>query len=229
MAGKAPGQGLLPLEERAAWGGACGLGITPSLFLLPFWVPFAVQLGLHCGWLWFTCVVCGALRKETIALVSRWLEDRAHVCRMLSSLFTFLPSKVMRGSHGQMKCPPLHFQPGDQPGMEGAVRRGQGPSRFAVSALGWRARQGCLGDREVGGQWTLLLAQECILSGIMSVNGKKVLHMDRNPYYGGESSSITPLEEVGCPGPRPIPHEPLAWGPEAAPRVFWAGAGGGGP
>ncbi|KAA8591448.1 hypothetical protein FQN60_002391 [Etheostoma spectabile] len=37
---------------------------------------------------------------------------------------------------------------------------------------------------------------ECILSGIMSVNGKKVLHMDRNPYYGGESSSITPLEEV---------------------------------
>uniref|UniRef100_A0A8D0QM61 Rab GDP dissociation inhibitor n=1 Tax=Sus scrofa TaxID=9823 RepID=A0A8D0QM61_PIG len=80
--------------------------------------------------------------------------------------------------------------------MEGAVRRGQGPSRFAVSALGWRARQGCLGDREVGGQWTLLLAQECILSGIMSVNGKKVLHMDRNPYYGGESSSITPLEEL---------------------------------
>uniref|UniRef100_A0A667YSZ3 Rab GDP dissociation inhibitor n=1 Tax=Myripristis murdjan TaxID=586833 RepID=A0A667YSZ3_9TELE len=33
-------------------------------------------------------------------------------------------------------------------------------------------------------------------SGIMSVNGKKVLHMDRNPYYGGESSSITPLEEL---------------------------------
>lgn len=41
-----------------------------------------------------------------------------------------------------------------------------------------------------------LFSQECILSGIMSVNGKKVLHMDRNPYYGGESSSITPLEEV---------------------------------
>lgn len=41
-----------------------------------------------------------------------------------------------------------------------------------------------------------VFVQECILSGIMSVNGKKVLHMDRNPYYGGESSSITPLEEV---------------------------------
>jgi Rab GDP dissociation inhibitor len=28
------------------------------------------------------------------------------------------------------------------------------------------------------------------------VNGKKVLHMDQNPYYGGESASITPLEDV---------------------------------
>uniref|UniRef100_H0WR78 Rab GDP dissociation inhibitor n=1 Tax=Otolemur garnettii TaxID=30611 RepID=H0WR78_OTOGA len=37
---------------------------------------------------------------------------------------------------------------------------------------------------------------ECILSGIMSVNGKKVLHMDQNPYYGGESASITPLEDL---------------------------------
>ncbi|KAB1283518.1 Rab GDP dissociation inhibitor beta [Camelus dromedarius] len=37
---------------------------------------------------------------------------------------------------------------------------------------------------------------ECILSGIMSVNGKKVLHMDRNLYYGGESASITLLEDL---------------------------------
>uniref|UniRef100_A0A8C5MFR4 Rab GDP dissociation inhibitor n=1 Tax=Leptobrachium leishanense TaxID=445787 RepID=A0A8C5MFR4_9ANUR len=37
---------------------------------------------------------------------------------------------------------------------------------------------------------------ECIISGIMSVNGKKVLHMDRNCYYGGESASITPLEDL---------------------------------
>uniref|UniRef100_A0A4X2K7F7 Rab GDP dissociation inhibitor n=1 Tax=Vombatus ursinus TaxID=29139 RepID=A0A4X2K7F7_VOMUR len=37
---------------------------------------------------------------------------------------------------------------------------------------------------------------ECILSRIMSVNGKKVLHMDRNSYYGGESASITPLEDL---------------------------------
>eukprot|EP01100_Stratorugosa_tubuloviscum_P003828 TRINITY_DN1930_c0_g1_i1.p1 TRINITY_DN1930_c0_g1~~TRINITY_DN1930_c0_g1_i1.p1 ORF type:complete len:442 (-),score=237.95 TRINITY_DN1930_c0_g1_i1:143-1468(-) len=32
--------------------------------------------------------------------------------------------------------------------------------------------------------------KECILSGILSVEGKKVLHMDRNNYYGGESASL---------------------------------------
>uniref|UniRef100_A0A3P9JWQ7 Rab GDP dissociation inhibitor n=1 Tax=Oryzias latipes TaxID=8090 RepID=A0A3P9JWQ7_ORYLA len=37
---------------------------------------------------------------------------------------------------------------------------------------------------------------ECILSGIMSVKGKRVLHMDRNSYYGAESASITPLEDL---------------------------------
>ena len=32
--------------------------------------------------------------------------------------------------------------------------------------------------------------KECIISGILSVDGKKVLHMDRNDYYGGESASV---------------------------------------
>jgi Rab GDP dissociation inhibitor len=32
--------------------------------------------------------------------------------------------------------------------------------------------------------------KECILSGVLSVEGKKVLHMDRNSYYGGESASL---------------------------------------
>lgn len=32
---------------------------------------------------------------------------------------------------------------------------------------------------------------ECILSGVLSVEGKKVLHMDRNDYYGGESASLS--------------------------------------
>lgn len=29
--------------------------------------------------------------------------------------------------------------------------------------------------------------KECILSGMLSVSGKKVLHIDRNNYYGGET------------------------------------------
>lgn len=36
---------------------------------------------------------------------------------------------------------------------------------------------------------------ECIISGMLSVSGKKVLHMDRNKYYGGESASL-PLEDL---------------------------------
>lgn len=37
--------------------------------------------------------------------------------------------------------------------------------------------------------------KECILSGLMSGQGKKVLHMDRNSYYGGESASLN-LEQL---------------------------------
>eukprot|EP01087_Luapelamoeba_hula_P004446 TRINITY_DN143_c0_g1_i1.p1 TRINITY_DN143_c0_g1~~TRINITY_DN143_c0_g1_i1.p1 ORF type:complete len:438 (+),score=66.40 TRINITY_DN143_c0_g1_i1:159-1472(+) len=32
--------------------------------------------------------------------------------------------------------------------------------------------------------------KECVLSGLLSVDGRKVLHMDRNNYYGGESASL---------------------------------------
>ncbi|XP_068714728.1 rab GDP dissociation inhibitor alpha-like [Montipora capricornis] len=38
--------------------------------------------------------------------------------------------------------------------------------------------------------------KECLLSGLLSVSGKKVLHMDRQKYYGGESASITPLDDL---------------------------------
>ena len=40
---------------------------------------------------------------------------------------------------------------------------------------------------------------------MLSVSGKKVLHMDRNKYYGGDSASLTPLEDLftkfGMPAP----------------------------
>ena len=32
--------------------------------------------------------------------------------------------------------------------------------------------------------------KECLLAGLLSVDGMKVLHMDRNSYYGGESASL---------------------------------------
>jgi len=32
--------------------------------------------------------------------------------------------------------------------------------------------------------------KECLLSGLLSVNGKKVLHLDRNTYYGAASASL---------------------------------------
>lgn len=38
--------------------------------------------------------------------------------------------------------------------------------------------------------------KECILSGLLSVEGYKVLHMDKNSYYGGESASLN-LNQVG--------------------------------
>jgi len=49
--------------------------------------------------------------------------------------------------------------------------------------------------------------KECILSGLLSVAGKKVLHVDRNNYYGGESASlnITNLFEKFRPGEAPNP------------------------
>ena len=40
---------------------------------------------------------------------------------------------------------------------------------------------------------------ECILSGLLSVEGKKVLHMDRNDYYGGDSASLN-LTQVSFTG-----------------------------
>jgi Rab GDP dissociation inhibitor len=47
--------------------------------------------------------------------------------------------------------------------------------------------------------------KECILSGLLSVSGKKVLHLDRNDYYGGDCASlnITNLWQKFRPGTEP--------------------------
>ena len=45
---------------------------------------------------------------------------------------------------------------------------------------------------------------ECILSGVLSVEGKKVLHMDRNDYYGGESASLNLQQVRFLKSPMPV-------------------------
>jgi len=49
--------------------------------------------------------------------------------------------------------------------------------------------------------------KECILSGLLSVSGKKVLHVDRNNYYGGDCASlnITNIWSKFKPGEKPPP------------------------
>jgi Rab GDP dissociation inhibitor len=46
---------------------------------------------------------------------------------------------------------------------------------------------------------------ECILAGLLSAHGKKVLHLDRNDFYGGESASVnlTNLYKIFYPGNEP--------------------------
>ena len=47
--------------------------------------------------------------------------------------------------------------------------------------------------------------KECVLSGLLATKGKKVLHVDRNEYYGGETASLnlTNLWKKFRPGVEP--------------------------
>ncbi|KAJ4919601.1 hypothetical protein JOQ06_027683 [Pogonophryne albipinna] len=68
--------------------------------------------------------------------------------------------------------------------------------------------------------------KECILSGLLSQSGKKVLHIDRNPYYGGESASLSPLEELHrkfkVPGPDQSMGRGKEWNIDLIPKFFLA-------
>lgn len=68
--------------------------------------------------------------------------------------------------------------------------------------------------------------KECILSGMLSVSGKKVLHVDRNKYYGGESASICPLEELfakfGAPAPDSSYGRGRDWNVDLIPKFLMA-------
>ncbi|XP_019865874.1 rab GDP dissociation inhibitor alpha [Aethina tumida] len=68
--------------------------------------------------------------------------------------------------------------------------------------------------------------KECILSGMLSVSGKKVLHVDRNKYYGGESASICPLEDLFTKFGAPAPDESYGrgrdWNVDLIPKFLMA-------
>ncbi|CAG5980975.1 rab GDP dissociation inhibitor beta [Menidia menidia] len=68
--------------------------------------------------------------------------------------------------------------------------------------------------------------KECVLSGLMSQSGKKVLHIDKNPYYGGESASISPLEELykrfKVSGPPKSIRRGKEWNVDLVPKFFIA-------
>lgn len=68
--------------------------------------------------------------------------------------------------------------------------------------------------------------KECIISGMLSVSGKKVLHVDRNKYYGGDSASITPLEELfarfGAPSPDETYGRGRDWNVDLIPKFLMA-------
>jgi hypothetical protein len=148
------------------------------------------------------CLICLFVIHEFLGRLQTVLVSvghgslRASIISLLACLFA---QQGYKGDCGQIKPSP--------PILGSATCWGRVSKELSIWQV-WgekqiRAAGGKCG--QVGVQQQLLpLLQECILSGIMSVNGKKVLHMDRNPYYGGESSSITPLEEVRLPGPRPL-------------------------
>uniref|UniRef100_A0A8C5CX09 Rab GDP dissociation inhibitor n=1 Tax=Gadus morhua TaxID=8049 RepID=A0A8C5CX09_GADMO len=67
--------------------------------------------------------------------------------------------------------------------------------------------------------------KECILSSILSMHGKRVLHIDKNPYFGGEIASITPLEQLykrfKCPNPpSPSMGRGKDWNVDLIPKFF---------
>uniref|UniRef100_A0A3Q3R630 Rab GDP dissociation inhibitor n=1 Tax=Monopterus albus TaxID=43700 RepID=A0A3Q3R630_MONAL len=68
--------------------------------------------------------------------------------------------------------------------------------------------------------------KECVLSGLMSLSGKKVLHIDKNPYYGGESASISSLEELykrfKVPRPAKFMGHGREWNIDLIPKFFLA-------
>lgn len=69
--------------------------------------------------------------------------------------------------------------------------------------------------------------KECVLSGLLAVKGKKILHLDRNSYYGAETASLnlTNLWAMFRPGaepPKQYGHN-RDWNVDLIPKFIMAG------
>ena len=66
---------------------------------------------------------------------------------------------------------------------------------------------------------------ECVLSGLLSVSGLKVLHVDRNSYYGGECASLNMeqlMEKFGKGAADPSLGKPHLWNVDLCPKLLMA-------
>ncbi|KAM8866878.1 rab GDP dissociation inhibitor beta isoform 1-T1 [Synchiropus picturatus] len=68
--------------------------------------------------------------------------------------------------------------------------------------------------------------KECVLSTLLSLHGQRILHIDGNNYYGGESASVSPLEELYRRFKLPDDNKCLGqgreWNVDLAPKFFLA-------
>ncbi|XP_074530324.1 rab GDP dissociation inhibitor alpha [Halichoeres trimaculatus] len=66
----------------------------------------------------------------------------------------------------------------------------------------------------------------CVLSTLLSKSGKTVLHIDKNPYYGGEGASISPLDQLfkmfGVHAPATSLGHGKEWNVDLIPKFFLA-------
>ena len=68
---------------------------------------------------------------------------------------------------------------------------------------------------------------ECMISGLLAVNGKRVLHVDRNNYYGSDTASLslanlyTKFRGEGATPPEGIGHS-RDWNVDLVPKFIMA-------
>ena len=117
--------------------------------------------------------------------------------------------------------PPASPPPAEEGvGLDGA----EGPAQEAQGAEGREDGPGGPGGPDGGDGHTYDVCvlgtgfKECVISGLLSKKGLKVLHVDRNDYYGGESASLNLTQLYARYKPEAPP--PEEGGPLGSPREY---------